>query len=102
MSTPSPRAPYFFAAVTGIRPSPQPKIDDEVVLLDVGQGQHPVDDFLRRRDIGRQLRRIGPLGAWCAEVPEVPGCRGLKLSREAKRDKPATSLIMFVSIQNPV
>jgi hypothetical protein len=31
-------------------------------------------------------------------MPEVPVG---KASREAKRDKPATSRIMFVSIQNP-
>ncbi len=45
------------------------QIDDEIALLDVGQGQHPVDDVLRRRHIGRQLGASGRFGVWCL-VPE--------------------------------
>ena len=39
------------------------QIDDQVVFCDPGQAQHSVDDVLRRRHVGRQLRRIGPFAS---------------------------------------
>ena len=76
------------------------QIDDEIVFLDVREGQHAIDDFLRR------WRHRAPVEVASGSLALCLRCRCDDAwpngQKEAKRDKPAASLIMFVSIQNPV
>ena len=64
MSTPQPRRRGFIrAAVSGMRPSPELEVDDDVVVAELGQRQQPLDavrGVLAERMRSAPLRRVEP------------------------------------------